>query len=259
VRVTVLGSGTSTGVPMIACPCEVCTSDDPRNRRTRASIWVETQGKHFVVDTGPDFRAQALRERMPRLDAVLWTHAHADHTHGIDDIRQFNFRQKETIPAWASEETVRHLTRTFGYIWGGARQQGGGVPSIDLRPLPDDPDAPFEPLGVPVTPLPVKHGAVDVWGFRFGPFAYLTDLNQVPDATFERLRGVEVLVISALRHRPHDTHFHFEGSLEVVERVKPREAWFTHLNHEVDYARDGAALPEPVRLAYDGLTIELPD
>ncbi|MBZ0253224.1 MAG: MBL fold metallo-hydrolase, partial [Candidatus Methylomirabilis sp.] len=225
-RVTVLGSGTSAGVPMIACGCAVCRSDHPRNRRTRASIRVETAGKHFLVDTTPDLREQALREGVTRVDAVLWTHGHADHMNGLDDLRAFNFAQKGAIHGWADAETARLIRRNFDYIWDDGAQAGGGKPAIELEALGED----FRPLGVAVTPLPVKHGRLDVTGFRFGRFAYVTDLSLVPPETEAKLGGLDVLLLGALRPRPHPTHLCFEEALEVVARVRPRLAYFTHLN-----------------------------
>lgn len=256
--VTVLGSGTSAGVPMIGCACPVCRSSDARNRRTRASIWVEQRGRHFVVDTTPDFRAQVLREGVPRVDGVLWTHAHADHINGIDDLRAFNFLQRDAIQGWANPETAAYLKRAFAYIWATDVQVGGGKPALDLRAIPDDPSA-FRPYDLPIVPLPVKHGRLDVTGYRFGPFAYITDTNHIPDETLARLEGLDVLILSALRPEPHPTHFNFAESIEIVRRVRPGRAYFTHLNHEVDHAREGADLPDGITLAFDGLKIELPD
>src|SRR4051794_29830237 len=181
--VTFLGTGTSTGVPVVGCRCAVCASDDPRNKRLRQSVKIEANGRHFLIDTTPDLRLQLLRDPIPRLDFILFTHSHSDHLMGLDDIRPFNFRQRETIHAFANATTARAVRRAFSYIWDDATQIGGGKPQLELHEV----DGPFEHDGVAITPLPVAHGDWTILGFRIGPFAYITDTNGIPDATMKLL------------------------------------------------------------------------
>ncbi len=251
-RLVFLGTGTSQGVPVIGCECAVCSSADPRNVRTRPSVWIENDGKHVVIDTPAEFRLQAIRQRIPRLDALLYTHAHADHIFGIDDIRRFNQMQREVIPLYASEETLDALHRMFGYIFDRSIQSWA-VPKADPRPL----KGPFDLFGLTVEPLRVWHGRMPVTAFRIGKVAYVTDCSDIPDETRERLHGLDLLILDALRYRPHPTHLSVDQALKVVEELAPRRALFTHLCHEVEHAAAEAALPENVGLAYDGLTVEL--
>src|SRR5712691_1908695 len=201
--VTYLGTGTSTGVPVVGCRCRVCTSDDPRNQRLRQSVKVETDGKTFLIDTTPDLRTQLLRDPVPRLDFLLFTHSHADHIMGLDDIRPFNFRQREPIHAYASAHTAKAIRRAFSYIWADT-QVGGGKPQLELHEV----DAAFDHEGIRIVPIPVQHGDWTILGYRIGPFAYITDTNGIPDATVELLRGVDTLALDGLRPSPpHPTHF----------------------------------------------------
>ena len=258
VKVTMLGSGTSTGVPVIGCNCATCTSDDPRNRRSRSSILIEFEENGFgqrrvLVDTSTDFREQALRERIPRIDAVLFTHAHADHIFGLDDLRVFNFRQSESIPCYGAAETLGRLEKTFAYIFEGG-QTGGGKPKITLNPI----DGPFALFERNLTPLPVFHGELPVLGYRIGSFAYITDCNRIPESTFPLLEGVRYLILGALRYRPHSTHYNFEQAQEIVRRINPERTWFTHLACEVDATNLEFPLDAGVELGFDGLEIEVP-
>ena len=255
-RVTMLGSGTSTGVPVIGCPCAVCTSDNPKNKRMRPGLKIEFEdarerGRVVLVDTPTDLREQALRFGLPRLDAVLFTHPHADHIFGLDDIRIFNFRQGTAIPCYGSEETLGALRRTFSYVFE-AGQEGGGKPQLDLIPV----RAPFELFGRTVVPVPVWHGAMEVFGYRLGNFAYVTDCNVIPETSFELLRGVEVLILDALRYRPHSTHFSMEEALEAAERIGAQRTVFTHFSHEIDHDAPAVSLPAGVELGYDGLVFD---
>ncbi|MEM7482815.1 MAG: MBL fold metallo-hydrolase [Acidobacteriota bacterium] len=250
-RATLVGTGTSTGVPVIGCRCEVCTSPDPRNRRLRTSLSLErADGRRLWIDTTPDFRQQALGQGVDRLDAVLFTHAHADHIYGLDDLRAVNFRQKSSIPCYGARRTLETLRAYFAYIFEPG-QEGGGKPQIDLRQI----DGPFEVIGLSVIPVPVRHGSWEVLGFRFGDFAYVTDCNFIPEASFDLLAGVEVLVLGALRHRPHSTHFTLEEGLAVARRLAVRRVFFTHLSHEIDHAAVERSMPPEASLGYDGLVL----
>ncbi len=251
-RLTFLGTGTSTGVPTLACRCPVCTSSDPRDKRTRPSVLLEFDGRAVVIDTAPDFRQQALREGMERLDAVLFTHTHADHVLGLDDVRVFYFRQRVPIPIYASSRSMDDIRRIFTYIFDQSYPYGG-IAKLDPHII----DGPFDLWGERLIPLPVLHGNLPVLGFRFGKTAYVTDFSAIPDSTIPLIEGLDVLVLDALRHKPHPTHSSLEQSLDWVERLKPRRAFFTHIAHELGHEATNAALPPHVRLAYDGLKLDL--
>ena len=253
-RVTILGSGTSHGVPMIGCSCAVCTSADPRDRRTRPSIYVDVEnGPKILVDTSTDLREQALVNQVLRVDAILFTHSHADHIMGLDDSRRFSQMQKRAIPCYADRDTAASLKKTFYYVFDPATDKGGGLPQIDLRII----DGPFSVDGVAVQPIPLMHGSRPITGFRFGDFAYLTDTNHVPDEAMPLLAGVKTMVLDALRHRPHPTHFTVAQALGVVERVKPEQTYFTHICHDLPHAATNASLPAGVALAFDGLQVDI--
>jgi phosphoribosyl 1,2-cyclic phosphate phosphodiesterase len=251
VRLTFLGTGTSTGVPAVGCPCEVCRSDDPRDKRLRASVLLEFNGRTVVIDTGTDFRQQALRAGLTRLDAVLFTHDHADHIFGLDDIRPFNFRTRKAIPCYADERTWEGLRRVYDYVF--KRSYYGGLPEVDPHVI----DGPFHLFGVTFEPHYVVHGKLPVLAFRFGLGAYVTDCNEIPDETVAALRGLDVLVIDGLRYADHPTHMTITKALEYIERIGPRRAFLTHMNHEVSHAAVSRNLPEGVQLAHDGLVLEI--
>lgn len=254
IRITVLGSGTSSGVPTIGCTCEVCQSTDPRDQRTRPSILVRYGGHNVVIDTSPDFRAQVLRAKLDRLDAIVYTHAHADHILGLDDIRPFNYRQKSPTPLYATPETLEVIQRVFSYAFSEAATQST-VPKLDLRTLDG---TPFELFGLQFTPVRLCHGRGTVLGFRFGRAAYLTDHSEIPEDSRALLYDLDVLFLDALRHRPHPTHTTLEQALKWVDQFKPKRAFFTHMCHDLGHAQTEATLPEHVRLAYDGLEIDIP-
>jgi phosphoribosyl 1,2-cyclic phosphate phosphodiesterase len=253
-RLTFLGTGTSTGVPTLACHCRVCTSSDPHDKRTRPSILLEYAGRAVVIDTTPDFRAQALREGLERLDAVLFTHSHADHILGLDDVRVYYFRQKQPIPIYAEAACMEAIQRTFKYIFDGTYPYGG-LAKLDPHWI----NGPFELEGLTIIPVPVFHGNLPILGFRFGSAAYVTDVSAIPETSLPLLQGLEVLILDALRPKPHPTHLSIEQALGVVEQLKPRRAYFTHIAHELAHAETSALLPPHVRLAYDGLRITSPE
>jgi phosphoribosyl 1,2-cyclic phosphate phosphodiesterase len=249
--ITILGSGTSHGVPMIGCDCAVCTSSDPRDKRTRPSVLAEIEGHRLLVDTSPELRLQLVAARIGYADAVLFTHSHADHMHGIDDVRRFNELLRRPVPVFAAPEVLEDIRARFGYIF--AHQYfGGGIPSLDLHPI----TGPFSLFGHMVVPVPVWHGATPVLGFRFGPIAYVTDTSNIPAESLALLQDLEVLIIDALRCEPHPTHFNFAQALAVVEELRPRRAYFTHLTHGTAHAELERMLPPHVRPAYDGLRLE---
>ncbi len=248
----ILGSGTSTGVPTLCCTCPVCTSSDPRDRRLRPSLWLSYGGHNVVIDTTPDFRAQALRAAIPSLDAVLYTHSHADHILGLDDIRPFNFGRPDPLPVYAGAATLADLRRVFQYVFD-ATYTASAIPRIAAHEL----QGPVELFGATFEPLEVLHGALPVLAFRFGPNAYVTDVSAIPEAARARLRGLDLLILDALRLRPHPTHFHLAAALDVVAELAPRRAYFTHIAHELGHAATEAGLPPGVHLAYDGLRLEI--
>lgn len=248
-----LGTGTSHGVPMIGCRCATCRSADPRDRRSRPSIAIELAGGvRVLVDTTPDLRAQALAHGIDRVDAILFTHCHADHVMGLDDVRRFNVLQKAAIPCYGDARTMAELRRTFAYIFE-SHDEGGGLPRIDLRPL----DGPLSIGGEEIVPVPVMHGQRPILGFRVRRFAYLTDCSAIPDPSWPLIEGLDTLAIDALRHRPHPTHFTVQEALAVAARLGPRRTWLTHICHDLPHAATNATLPAGVEMAYDGLTIEI--
>ena len=251
-QVVFLGTGTSTGVPLPTCGCEVCRSNDPRDARLRPSILLRWGGATVLVDTSTDLRQQALTERLPRIDAVLYTHAHADHIFGLDDIRMFNWVLGGPMPVYGSPNTLAALRRTFWYVFEDV-EAGGGKPLVDLHEV----EAPFELLGRTVTPVPLHHGTLPILGYRIGPFAYLTDVSAIPEPSYALLRGLDVLVLSALRHRPHPTHFHLARAIEEARKIGAARTLFTHIAHEVSHAAVARELPAGIELAYDGLRLEI--
>lgn len=251
-KLTFLGTGTSTGVPLLGCHCSTCRSQDHHDQRSRSSVLLEFDSRVVVIDTTPDFRQQGLRVGMERLDAVVFTHTHADHVFGLDDVRVFNLRQNHPIPIYADSRSLESIRRIFTYIFEGT-YPAGGIPRLDPRLI----DGPFDLWGMKMVPLPAFHGALPVLGFRFGRAAYVTDFSVIPEATLAQLEGLDVLILAALRHVPHPTHSTVEQSLKLVERLRPRRAFFTHIAHELGHEATNATLPHNVRLAYDGLTLEL--
>jgi len=250
-KITVLGSGTSVGVPTIGCHCSVCTSSDPRDNRLRPSILVSYDGRNVLIDTTPDFRSQALRAHIERLDAVLFTHAHADHIMGLDDVRPFNFRQKGDIPIYGAPETLASIRRSFPYIFENAQRETN-IPRLEAREIDGQP---FGVFGVEFQPVPVLHGRQTIYGFRFGEAAYLTDHSDIPGESMQRLGGLDVLFLDALRYKPHPTHSTVDLSIRTAQTLGARRAYFTHICHDLGHERAESLLPPNIRLAYDGLEI----
>ncbi|SNB47913.1 GPMC system MBL fold metallohydrolase [Geobacter sp. DSM 9736] len=249
-KITILGSGTSTGVPMVGCRCNVCTSTDRRDKRTRASILVETEGHYLLVDTSTDLRKQAIRAGIPHIDAVFFTHAHADHIHGIDDMRGFHFIHKRVIPCYGERETMEAIMEKFPYIFDGLERAG-----YAKLLQPHIIEGPVALAGCRITPVPLRHGSMPATGYRFNDAAYLTDCSLIPDTSLPLLENLELLIIDGLRYTPHPHHFNIDGALDMVRKLNPKRAILTHLTHEVPYS-DGRNLPPGIELAYDGLSID---
>ncbi len=253
IQVRFLGTGTSQGIPMIACSCEVCSSEDPRDQRLRVSMHIEVDGKSFIIDTGPDFRQQILRAGIRHVDAVLFTHEHKDHTAGLDDIRGFNFAQQTAIPLYARQQVINQLKREFAYAFG--ENKYPGVPEIDVYEIDDKP---FIVEGIEVIPILVKHYFLDVLGFRFGDFTYITDANFIADEELAKVKGTKVLVINALRKTKHISHFTLDEALEVIEKIQPERAYITHISHMLGlHAEVQRELPPNVFLAHDDLRLTI--
>jgi phosphoribosyl 1,2-cyclic phosphate phosphodiesterase len=249
---TVLGSGTSMGVPTIGCDCAVCRSHDPRDRRTRPSVLIEYNGHVVLIDTTPDFREQAIRERIRHIDAVLYTHTHADHILGIDDLRPLSFRHKPNrLPLYAHPDAAEFIRNMFRYIFD-ADYKFGGLPQVEMRSL----EGPLDLFGARFEPITVIHGESEIFGFRFGSAAYLTDHSEIPDSSLSRLEGLDILFLDALRYKPHPTHSTIENSLKTVEQLKPKRAFFTHICHDLAHQETNAALPQNVQLSYDGMKLD---
>lgn len=252
-KITFLGTGTSQGVPVIGCTCEVCRSLDYRDKRLRTSVHIDVDGVSLVIDTGPDFRQQMLRERVPRLDAILFTHGHKDHTAGLDDVRAYNFMQGQDMPVYGEQHTLAQLRVEFSYAFEPVRYPG--IPQLNLIEIND---APFTAAGINIIPLPVTHLRLPVLGFRIGDFSYITDANHISDSTLGKLKGTKVLVLNALQKDKHVSHFTLAEALVMAERIGAEKTYFTHMSHKIGLHKDvEAELPRTIALAYDGLAVTL--
>ena len=252
-QITFLGTGTSHGVPMIGCDCETCRSDDPRDQRTRPSIYIlAADGTALLVDAGPDLRMQALRHNLRRVDAIFFTHGHADHIVGLDDVRRFNAIQQQPIPCFGDAATVSDIARMFAYAFAAATPTGGGLPRLELFTI----GGPFCVGAHEIVPVPVVHGTRQILGLRIGGFAYLTDCNRIPETSLAMLGGLDVLVLDALREKSHPTHFTITEAVQAATRIGARYTYFTHMAHDLQHAPTCARLPEGMELAYDGLVVD---
>jgi phosphoribosyl 1,2-cyclic phosphate phosphodiesterase len=252
-KVTILGSGTSTGVPMVGCSCRGCSSDDPKDKRTRASLLIQYQGRNILIDASTDLRFQALREGIERIDAVLFTHSHADHVNGIDDLRGFHFLHREIIPCFGSRTTLDTLLTGFSYIF--HEHEGSGyTPLLEAKEVA----GPFELFGLQIIPIPLEHGRTTAFGFRIGNFAYLTDCSAIPETSRSLLAGLDVLVIDGLRWNPHPFHFNIETVIAATAPLKPGRTVLTHLTHDVLFS-EGNKLPDGYEFAWDGMMIDILD
>ena len=259
IKISVLGSGTSTGVPIAACNCRVCCSNNKKNKRLRCSILIDSKNTSVLIDTTTDFRQQALLYNIKQIDAVLFTHSHADHIFGLDDLRPYNFFQKMTIPLYASEYCAQELKRIFQYVFSpDPNYQGGGLPQLELKRI-----KPFKPIKInemSFIPISLLHGESETLGFRINNFAYLTDCSKIPDSSYEYLRDLDFLIIDGLREKAHPTHFNHEQAIEEVKKILPKKAYFTHISHDSEHEETNEKLSSlsniPVELAYDGLVLE---
>lgn len=252
-KITFLGSGTSTGIPMIACECAVCTSADKKDKRLRSSIMVESLDTRFVIDTTPDFRYQMLRENVKHLDAVLFTHPHKDHIAGLDDVRAFNFFQEQAMQVYANQMTIDALMREFAYAF--ADKKYPGVPNLELNSIALEP---FSIGDINITPIEVWHMKMPVFGFRFGDITYITDANRIEENEKKKIRGSKVLVLNALRKEKHISHYNLEEAIALVHELEVPTAYFTHISHQLGKHEEvERRLPEGVHLGYDGLVVEV--
>lgn len=249
-EVVVLGSGTSGGVPEIGCDCKVCLSDNSLNKRMRSSIYLRSYTGCVLVDTGPDFRTQIITYHIPRPDAVLYTHSHADHLHGLDDLR--NFTWQNPMPLYANKSSTKDIRSRFNYLFEETIQRGGGKAQVKLFPVESEA---LSLGGMEIIPIPVMHGKLPILGYRTGNFAYLTDCNSISPASYSLLEGLDVLIINALRYKPHSTHFNIEEVLVQIEKIAPKKAYLTHMTHDIDYDQLKRELPSHIEPAYDGLRI----
>ncbi len=252
-KITFLGTGTSQGIPVIACDCAVCRSTDPRDKRLRTSVWIQTEGKSFVIDTGPDFRQQMLRADVREIHAVLFTHQHKDHTAGLDDIRAFNHIQLRDMPLYGRESVLNQIRSEFAYAF--SEQRYPGVPHFELHPIENEA---FEIEGVTILPIEVMHHKLSVYGYRFGDFTYITDTNYISEEEQEKIKGSRVLVLDTLQKQPHLSHFTLAQSLDVIDKLNIPQTYLIHMSHKLGKHEDiEMELPGNVKLAYDGLVLDI--
>ena len=251
-QLTMLGAGSSAGTPVVGCSCATCLSSDARNKRTRCSSLITLDsGENILIDTGPDLRDQALREGIKRVDAVLYTHTHADHLHGIDDLRAFCQIQRQQIPLYAKDDAVEHIKQKFGYTLRDPLVDFWDLPVLRIAPV----EAPFELFGTTITPIPVMHGKSPIFGYRIGNFAYMTDVSEIPESSFELLEGLEIVLLDCLRETAHPTHINIEQSLAYVGRINAKQSIMIHMTHELEYTALSKKLPKNVLVGFDGLKL----
>jgi phosphoribosyl 1,2-cyclic phosphate phosphodiesterase len=253
-KITVLGSGTSSGVPTISCDCPTCTSNDPKDKRLRCSLLIENGDTSFVIDTSTDFRQQMLRAKVKKLDAIVFTHHHFDHIGGFDDIRAFNYTSHKAVPIYLNIKTYKELYRTFIYAFEKPEQLGGGVPLIEINIIDKQP---FLIKDIEITPIPLMHGKMEVLGYRIGNFAYCTDTNFIPESSYELLKGLDVLILGALRYKTHPTHFNLEEAITAADRIGAKQTYLTHIAHKIKHSDCQKELPKNISLAYDDLELDL--
>lgn len=251
--ITVLGSGTSTGIPVVGCRCPVCLSEHPCNQRTRCSALLSYNGHNILIDTATDLRQQALREDVRHIDAVFYTHSHADHLHGIDDLRGFNLHSKRAIPLYGSESTLEKIRSSFSYIFDKS-EPSSYIPHLQLQPI----DKAVELFGLKIQPIPMEHGWIQSFGYRCGSVAYLTDCNGIPESSMDQLHELDLLILDGLRFTPHSTHFNIPEAIKVAQRIGAKETLLTHLSHEVNHPVHDQELPAGIHLAYDGYRFSVP-
>jgi phosphoribosyl 1,2-cyclic phosphate phosphodiesterase len=258
-KITVLGSGTSSGIPIIGCKCLACTSTNSKDKRLRVSVYVETASPDgtpvkILIDTSPDFRQQCLSNNITDIDIILFTHSHVDHVMGLDDIRQINQLNKKEVDAYGSKETLDKIKQSFSYIFDPDTYRGGGLPLINLYPVE------LEKLsykGIEIEPIEYDHGPAKVWGYRIGKFAYMTDCSGIPEETYNKLKDLDVLILDALRYRPHPTHLTIDEAVAASKRIGAKKTYFTHMTHDIVHDDANAKLPKGIELSYDGLVIEI--
>ena len=252
-KITVLGSGTSTGIPVIGCSCDVCLSDDPHDKRLRSSILIEIDGVNLLIDSGPDLRQQVLQNKIKYIDYVLFTHPHYDHVAGLDELRPFTLIKQKPIDIYANSYTLTELKKMFYYIFNTPEQIGGGITDVKLHVIENKP---FSIQDIEITPIPVKHGKLDIFGYRIKDFAYITDASYISPESMKLLAGTKYLIINALRYREHPTHFNVSEAIEIVKEIAPNKAYFTHIAHALKHKETNMELPEGIALAYDGMIVD---
>lgn len=258
-KITVLGSGTSQGIPIIGCKCLICTSNNPKDKRLRVSVYIEMKNDSdeqvkILIDTSPDFRQQLLSNNLDDVDAILFTHAHVDHIMGLDDIRQINQLHKKRVEVFGSEDTLNKIRNTFSYIFDSNTYRGGGIPDINLNVIQLEK---FSFKGIEILPIEYDHGPSKVWGYRIGRFAYMTDCSGIPEQEYSKLNDLDVLILDALRYRKHSTHFSIDEAVNTAQRIKAKQTYFTHMTHDIMHNEVNKKLPSGIELSYDGLEIEI--